>query len=159
MVAPFHRAEERSSARKWDFIATEIKPARSPPCPRARLAWNEVKNYNISMCPRTALLLLIFTTLLAGCAGSLPAPPPAARSYPDRGAQSDRLNVGMTEAEVVAILGEPAHKTLSTCGRTFRDPWSCRKWNYNGGGAGNNLEVRFRNMSDKDWTVNSWRTY
>ena len=111
------------------------------------------------MRPRTAPLLLTFTTLLAGCAGSLPAPPTAAGSYPDRGAQSERLNVGMTEGEVVAVFGEPAHKTLSTCGRTFNDPWSCKKWSYNGGRTGNNLEIRFRNMSDKDWTVNSWRVY
>ena len=65
----------------------------------------------------------------------------------------------MTEAEVVAILGEPAQKTSSTCGRAFNDPWPCKKWSYNGGRVGNNLEVRFRNMSDKDWTVNSWRVY
>jgi hypothetical protein len=113
----------------------------------------------MSMNARTALLLLILTTLVGGCSGSLPALPIAAQSYPDREAQSRQLNVGMTEARVISILGEPANKTASTCGRTFRDPWSCKKWSYNGGRVGNNLEVRFRNMSDKDWTVNSWRIY
>ena len=108
---------------------------------------------------RIAPLLLILATLLAGCAGSLPGSPTAARSYPDRGAQSERLNVGMTEGEVVAILGEPAHKTSSTCGRTFNDHWTCNKWSYNGGRSGNNLEIRFRNMNDRGWTVNSWHTY
>jgi hypothetical protein len=112
------------------------------------------------MHPRTAaLLLLIFTTLLAGCAGSLPAPPTAAQSYPDRRAQSQRLKVRMTEAEVVAILGEPANKAASTCGRTFHDPWPCKKWPYDGKRVGNNLEVTFRNMSGESWTVSSWRIY
>jgi hypothetical protein len=95
-------------------------------------------------------LLLILTTLLASWAGSLPAPQTASRSYPDRGAQNERLNTGMTEGEVIAILGEPAHKTSSTCGRTFNDPWSCKKWTYNGGRPVNNLEIRFRNMNDKN---------
>jgi hypothetical protein len=108
---------------------------------------------------RTVLLMLILATLLAGCASSLPAPPTTVQSYPDRGAQSQHLSVGMTDAEVAAVLGEPAHKTSSTCGRTFRDPWACQKWSYNGGRVGNSLEVRFRNMNDKDWTVNSWRIY
>ena len=110
------------------------------------------------MPPRTAaLLLLIFTTMLAGCAGSLP--PTAAHSYPDRRAQSQQLKVRMTEAEVVAILGEPANRAASTCGRTFRDPWPCKKWPYDGGRAGNNLEVTFRNISGESWTVSSWRVY
>jgi hypothetical protein len=111
------------------------------------------------MHPRTAPLFLILATLLAGCAGSLSGPPTGARLYPDRGVQSERLKVGMTEAEVVAIFGEPAHRTSSTCGRTFNDPWTCNKWSYNGGRSGNNMEIRFRKMNDRDWTVNSWHTY
>ena len=113
----------------------------------------------MSMHPRTAQLLLILALLLTGCTSSLPAPPTAAQSYLDRRAQSQQLNVRMTEAEVVAILGEPANTVVSTCGRTFHDPWPCKKWPYNGGRVGNNLEVTFRNMSDKGWTVSSWRIY
>ena len=111
------------------------------------------------MHPQTAQLLLILALLLAGCTSSLPSPPTAAQSYPDRRAQSQQLNVRMTEAEVVAILGEPASTAVSTCGRTFHDHWPCKKWPYNGGRAGNNLEVTFRNMNGKDWTVSSWRIY
>ena len=86
----------------------------------ARLARNKAKSYKKTMHPRTAQLLLILGLLLAGCTSSLPSPPTAAQGYPDRRAQSRQLNVRMTEAEVVAILGEPASTAVSTCGRAAR---------------------------------------
>ena len=113
----------------------------------------------MSMHPRTAQLLLILALLLAGCTVPFQPPPTATQPYPDRQAQSKQLKVRMTEAEVVAILGEPPNTAVSTCGRTFHDPWPCKKWPYSGGRVGNNLEVTFRNMSGKDWTVSSWRIY
>jgi hypothetical protein len=96
-------------------------------------------------------LMLILAAVLASCVSlPPPSPPPTAQSYPDRGAQSLRLKVGMTEAEVVAIAGEPTSAEVITCGQNTNAPWTCKIWHYG------RLEVVFHSVSGKDWTVSSW---
>jgi len=57
----------------------------------------------------------------------------------------------MTEAEVVAISGEPATAEVTTCGQDNNAPWSCKIWNYG------RFKVLFQNTnSSKGWTVTSW---
>ena len=69
---------------------------------------------------------------------------------------SRRLEQGMTEDQVTALLGAAPHSvSLNTCGSATPHPWQCKQYNYrNGWGA--SLFIRFEQGSDGVWRVNSW---
>jgi hypothetical protein len=106
----------------------------------------------------TAFIFVVIVLGVGGCTRPAPASPPAAQ-YPNRAAQSLRLNAGMTEPEVVAALGEPASSELATCGQALGTPWSCKFWKYYGGRTANNLTVTFSNAGGKGWIVSGWQLY
>jgi uncharacterized protein YceK len=107
---------------------------------------------------RNIMVSLTLAVALVGCSSLRPYsnPPTVEPSYPDRRSQSLRLNPGMTEAEVIAILGEPSSATLNTCGQALGKPWACKLWPYYGGNTGNSLKVYFGNSDGKGWKVVSW---
>lgn len=100
---------------------------------------------------------LVFGALLGLVAACSPPPPPSqpVRYTPPVDTRmstnelSRRLNVGMTEDQVLA-LREPDKVTMSTCGSKTPRPWQCRTYQY-----GSSLFVVFELIRGR-WLVNSW---
>ena len=72
---------------------------------------------------------------------------------------SRRLEPGMTESQVTALIGSaPQSVSLDTCGSKTPAPWQCKQYKYSNG-WGNSLYIRFQQGSDSVWRVNSWDSY
>ena len=111
--------------------------------------------------------LIAMAIVLGGCA----APPSTASSYDatptvtpvqqsskDYGRLSLRLNPGMSEKDVIGLLGEPKQSDLQTCGGATPKPWQCKIWKYSYS-IGRGLSVQFSQNSTGAWVVNSWYTW
>jgi hypothetical protein len=74
------------------------------------------------------------------------------------GQRSALLRKGMTEQEVVQIVGyQPNKVELQTCGQETREgPWSCKQYTY--GNLYQNLRVTFAEVRGR-WVVNSWSVF
>jgi hypothetical protein len=84
-----------------------------------------------------------------------PAPPPV-----DYRRLSFRLTAGMSEQDVINLLGQARQSALTTCGQDVGKPWSCKMWVYGFGSGilGNGLLVNFRqDDSTGAWGVNGWQ--
>jgi hypothetical protein len=109
---------------------------------------------------KTAAILLA-TLVLSACAT---APPlkivPAPYRPTDWGPASLRLQLGMTEAQALAVIGyEPNRAEVRTCGATSGSgPWTCRVLYY--GSSPHVLSVFFsQSVVDGSWVVNNWNVY
>ena len=75
-------------------------------------------------------------------------------------AASRLLKQGMTEEEVVRVLGaQPVRTGLETCGSKTREPWRCKKMHYRDSpyGYGSlDLVILFEEDSKGVWFVTAW---
>lgn len=85
--------------------------------------------------------------LLAICAGCV-----------NVGALSRKLEVGMSEQQVLSVLGEPASVSVSTCGSETPSPWQCKTFKYEDSWVGL-LIVYFQQADGGLWVVNSWSSF
>ena len=77
------------------------------------------------------------------------------RNYAAMGAKLDQ---GMTEAAVLAILGHaPSSVSLSTCGRDTGKPWTCKVETFGRSYSGTSLTVYFQKSSAGIWLAASWQ--
>ena len=76
----------------------------------------------------------------------------------DYGQKSALLNPGMSESEVVKIVGYPPSKVeLRTCGGATREgPWSCKTYTFDN--LFQTMTVRFAEVRGR-WLVNSWSVH
>lgn len=99
---------------------------------------------------------LLTALILAGslvCAG----PSLAQISRTDLGALSARLNQGMTEQQVIEVVGyPPGSVSVETCGADTKSPWTCKIYMYGPGYKYSSLVVLFQQTSGQ-WVVSSWR--
>jgi hypothetical protein len=73
------------------------------------------------------------------------------------GAKSARLDLGMTEQQVMKTVGSaPSKVEMETCVETWRG--TCKIHTY-GSVYGNHLEVVFSQTDDRVWRADSWRVY
>ena len=73
----------------------------------------------------------------------------------DYGKASARLSPGMTEQEVVAVVGSaPKSVSLEACGAKTGHLWQCKVYDYRREAM--YLMVFFTQRSDGLWVVNSW---
>jgi hypothetical protein len=85
-----------------------------------------------------------------------PAVTPVQQSSKDYGRLSLRLNPGMSEKDVIGLLGEPKLSDLQTCGAATPHPWQCKIWKF---GYPVKLGVIFGQNSTGAWVVNSWNNW
>jgi hypothetical protein len=102
------------------------------------------------------ILLALLSVAMAGSTSPEPAPiQQPAINYPSL---SLRLNPGMSEQQVINLLGQPKKSDLTTCGQDVGKPWQCKLWTY-GFPFGNGLTVSFRQEDlTGGWVVNNWQT-
>ena len=79
----------------------------------------------------------------------------------DAGLASRKLELGMTEEQLVAAIGRPPNKVdMRTCGQNTPNPWQCKILTFFGGAMGNNLVVYLEGgLSNLNFRVNSWNVY
>lgn len=95
---------------------------------------------------------------LAGCASSPPPPPPPyTPPTTNYGASSLLLKQGMTETQLLEILGPPREANLSTCGTAIGKPWQCKQveFGYRFGG----ITVMMGEDASGAWRVNNWTVH
>jgi hypothetical protein len=98
---------------------------------------------------RAFLIALASALVLSGCAMPKTATPETQRDW---GHLSLQLKRGMTEQDVINLLGEPAHSSLDTCGGATGRPWGCKVWVY----GLQNLRIYFHESQPNTWLVDSW---
>lgn len=86
--------------------------------------------------------------LLAICAGCV-----------SLGELSKKLEVGMSEDQVLSVIGEPTSVAVSTCGSKTPDPWQCKKFEYEDDWSDSSLIVYLQRAESGSWLVNSWETF
>lgn len=80
---------------------------------------------------------------------------PAWADYPS-GRQQMRIEIGMTQDDVLRFLGAPDRVEQQTCGQNTRKPWSCRIWRFESADTpGRSFSVYFGRI-DGAWLVNNW---
>jgi hypothetical protein len=95
--------------------------------------------------------------LASGCTTATPISTQATTpSFVNYRSLSLRLKPGMSEENVIDLVGQPASSKLTTCGQTLGRPWPCKMLVY-GSDAGNSLFV-FLQFADPEgkWVVTSW---
>jgi hypothetical protein len=77
------------------------------------------------------------------------------------GAVSKKLEVGMTEPQVNALVGsEPQSVSVTTCGGNTPHPWQCKEYQYKSAWNGLlTMMIFFEQGPDGTWRVNSWNTF
>jgi hypothetical protein len=78
------------------------------------------------------------------------------------GAVSKKLEVGMTEPQVNALVGsEPQSVSVTTCGTNAPSgPWQCKVYQYKSAWNGlTTLLIHFQQGADGIWHVNDWNAY
>jgi hypothetical protein len=123
-----------------------------------------------TMCRVQQMAPLILSLAMSGCAAAgliapgstnsyvatlalapVAPPPPAPVDYQR---QSLQLNWGMSEQNVIDVLGQPQQSALTTCGYRVGKQWQCKIWKY---GVFGDLAVFFRkDNSTGAWLVNRW---
>lgn len=101
---------------------------------------------------RRSFFTLSAAALFVASTVALTNSPSYAQGY---GQKSALLNPGMSESEVVNIVGYPPSKVeLSTCGGATRGgPWSCKTYTFDN--LFQTLTVTFAEVRGR-WLVNSW---
>jgi hypothetical protein len=67
-----------------------------------------------------------------------------------------RLKPGMSEKNVIDLLGQPSSSKLISCGQAVGRPWPCKMLVY-GSDAATSLVILFRSADSPDtWVVSSW---
>lgn len=93
---------------------------------------------------RMCLVSLVALLSLSGRAGAT-----------EWGADSARLELGMTQEQVVEIAGRPAAVEMMTCGTASEHgSWRCRILVF--GQAGDGMTVWLEETDGGAWVVNSW---
>ena len=112
------------------------------------------------------LLLLLVAVSVVSCVRQpepvsyvVTAPPVVRQPEPTRppisyGAKSVALKPGMSEKQVIEVLGNPARADLLTCGQKAGTPWQCKLWEY--GTFLSGISITFRDDRLGAWVVNSW---
>jgi hypothetical protein len=105
--------------------------------------------------------LIAMALVLGGCTAGGGAPPSTASSYgaaavTDYGRLSLRLSPGMSEKDVIGLLGEPKKSDVSSCGGATSRPWQCKIWKYGEWPLSGGLAVYFGQNSTGAWVVSSW---
>ena len=73
---------------------------------------------------------------------------------------SRKLDVGMTEKDVISLIGsEPQSVSLSTCGTKTDKPWQCKEYDYRNHWNGGWLNIHFSQDASGLWRVNDWHYY
>lgn len=106
-----------------------------------------------------SLVLLAF--LLAGCVAPKPLnlpPPPTTRSgltLDQLRTKSLMLTVGMTEEEVVRVIGLPTTTSIEPFGHNTPNPWTGFVWKYQLGLS--SFRAAFQpGPSEGTWRLNNW---
>lgn len=96
-----------------------------------------------------AIITLVF--LLSGCAAS---------DFRDVRSASLKLQLGMTEAEAINVVGSPPDTAeLGTCGADTKEGgWTCRTLTFQNAFDLHRLIVH-EALVDKAWRVSSWHTF
>ncbi len=84
-------------------------------------------------------------------------PPPSAKPVIDYNAKSLQMQKGMTEKQVIDLLGQPLKSQVRTCGAKLgpAEAWGCKSWTY---GALSDMHIIFSESSG-DWRVNGWTVH
>lgn len=87
--------------------------------------------------------LAAIAMLLVACAGA--------------SSQAHLLKIGMPEAEVISLLGEPDEISIRTCGSDLDEPWTCKIHKYIGWP---NFTVGYHEIEphSNDWYLNHFIT-
>jgi hypothetical protein len=102
-------------------------------------------------------ITLGLSLLVSGCTAMAPVTTEAtAPTFVDYRGLSLRLKPGMSEQNVIDLLGEPTNSKLTNCGQAVGRPWP-RKMLVYGSDASNSLVILFRSTdSTGKWVVSSW---
>ena len=87
--------------------------------------------------------LAAITMALVACAGA--------------SSQAHLLRIGMSEAEVVSLLGKPDEISIQTCGADIDEPWICKIHKYIGWST---FTVGYHELEPRsdDWYLNHFIT-
>ena len=85
-------------------------------------------------------------------------PPPPAKPAIDYNAKSLQMQKGMTEKQVIDLLGQPLKSEVRTCGAKLApaEAWSCKSWTY--GAPLGDMRIIFSESSG-DWRVSGWTVH
>jgi hypothetical protein len=101
--------------------------------------------------------LALCLLLVSGCTATTPVTTGATTpTFVDYRSLSLRLKPGMSEQNVIDLLGQPMRSKLSSCGKALGRPWPCKMLVY-GSDGGSSLVILFRSVDSTDtWVVSSW---
>src|SRR5437588_7797751 len=95
--------------------------------------------------------------LVSGCTAMSPGTTETTTpTFIDYRTLSLRLKPGMSEQNVIDLLGQPVSSKLTNCGQSLGRPWPCKMLVY-GSDASNSLVILFRSTdSTGKWVISSW---
>ena len=97
--------------------------------------------------------------ILSGCTAESPVTTQQSTTtskFVDYRTLSFRLKQGMSEQNVLELLGQPTSSKLTTCGQALGHPWPCKMLVY-GSDASSSLVILLQSPESADrWVVSSW---
>ena len=102
---------------------------------------------------RSLLAVMAGAVVVCGCA--MPQTSMQPKRNPIGGHLGLLLKPGMTEQDVINVLGQPKQSNLETCGGATGHPWGCKIWIY-GYPLGKGLRVYFHEGQPNTWLVDNW---
>ena len=94
--------------------------------------------------------------LVLGCTATNLVTNKATTPTVDYRSLSVRLKPGMSEQNVIDLMGQPTSSKLTNCGQAVGPSWPCKMLVY-GSDSTNSLVILFRSADSTDnWVVSSW---